>query len=206
VPRPEAATAVDLAALAARGALRAVGRAVGPLDSAGVPGLRGVRVDERAGAGVVWLEGVEFAEGTIDLMVRGRDVLQRSFLGVAFHAADDSTYDAVYLRPFNFRAADPVRRQHAVQYISAPTHDFDRLRRERPEEFENPVEPAPEPGAWVRLRVEVRGPQVRVYVGEGAAPDLTVEKLNGRTRGGVGLWVGNNSPGDFADVRVIPAR
>jgi hypothetical protein len=27
---------------------------------------------------------------------------------VAFHGVDATTYDSIYFRPFNFRAADPV--------------------------------------------------------------------------------------------------
>jgi len=185
--------------LAAPGALRAVNRAVQPLvDGA----RRGVRLDQRAGNGVAWIAGAALANGVIEVDVRGRDVQQGSFVGLAFRAANDSTYDAVYVRPFNYRAADAVRRGHAVQYVAMPDYDFARLRQERPEAFENPVVPAPEATAWVHLRLEVQGSQVRVFVGDGAAPDLTVATLDTRTRGGVGLWVGNESPGDFANLRI----
>ena len=37
---------------------------------------------------------------------------QRSFVGVAFRIADDSTYDVIYLRPFNCRATDSTLRTH----------------------------------------------------------------------------------------------
>jgi hypothetical protein len=195
---------VDLAALAGGGALRTVNRAGAAVLEE--PGIRGVRVDERAGFGAVWLEGVDFADGTLEVDVRGRDVDQRSFVGLAFHGAGDSTYDAVYLRPFNFRAADSTRRAHAVQYVALPGYEWRRLREERPGTFEHAVDPAPDPNGWTHLRVVVRGPQVRVYVGEGAEPDLVVEKLTPRTRGRVGLWVGDNSPGDFANLRLTPAR
>jgi hypothetical protein len=70
---------------------------------------------------------------------------------------DDNTYDAVYLRPFTFRADDPVRRQHAVQYTASPDYDWPRLRKEFPEEFENPVDPSIVPTGWVPLRVVVKG-------------------------------------------------
>ena len=73
------------------------------------------------------------------------------------HRQDDDTYEAVYLRPFNFRAADPTRRQHAVQYISLPEFDWPELREKFPEEFENPVDAALVPTDWVRLRVVVDG-------------------------------------------------
>ena len=192
----------SLSQLLATGRLRPVNRTVTPLAE---PGRAGVRLNEQQGAGIVWIEGVEFGEGTIEVDIRGRDVLQRSFPGVAFHAASDSAYDAVYLRPFNFRATDPVRRVHAVQYISVPGYDWPRLRQERPGEFEKAVEPAPAPDAWVRLRIVVEGSRVSAYVGEGTEPDLVVSKLGTRTRGRVGLWVGTNSDGDFANLRITPA-
>jgi len=56
--------------------------------------------------------------------VRGKDLFQQSFVGLAFHGKDDNTYEAVYLRPFNVRSDDPVRRDHAVQYMSVPDFDW----------------------------------------------------------------------------------
>ena len=75
-----------------------------------------LRVDEREGDGVAWWPDLVMADGTIEVDIRGKDVMQRSFVGVAFHGLDEKTYDAIYFRPFNFRAADPARRAHAVQY------------------------------------------------------------------------------------------
>ena len=48
--------------------------------------------------GIVWLKGVTFSTGSIDIDLRGRDVLQQSFLGIAFHGLDTVTYDAIYFR------------------------------------------------------------------------------------------------------------
>ncbi len=78
----------------------------------------GVRLSARADNGVAYLRGVELGNGTIELDIRGKDVQGQSFVGVAFHGVDDSTYDAVYLRPFNFKTGDPERHKHAVQYVS----------------------------------------------------------------------------------------
>src|SRR5262245_24713678 len=70
--------------------------------------------------GLVWLTGIHFSKGTIDVDLRGKDVVQQSFLGIAFHGVDTTTHDIIYFRPFNFRSADPVRKIHAVQYVSEP--------------------------------------------------------------------------------------
>jgi hypothetical protein len=201
VTAASAAQGLDLAALLAAGKLRAVNR-----EAARLAGDRpGVHVSEGANAGVVWIDGSDFAEGTIAVDVRGRDVFQRSFLGVAFHRQDDNTYEAVYLRPFNFRATDPARHQHAVQYISLPDFDWPRLRDQFPEEFENPVDASVSPADWVTLRLVVQRDKIQIVVGTGAAPALEVRKLGTLTHGQVGLWVGNGSDGDFANLRVTPA-
>jgi len=193
---------IDLAERLAAGKLRAVNR-----DISRLPGNRpGVHVTEKAGPGVVWIEGSDLSEGTIEVDVRGRDVLQQSFVGVAFHRKDDNTYEAVYLRPFNFRAEDPVRHQHAVQYVAIPDYDWPRLRKEFPEEFENPVDPSVVPTEWVPLRVVVKGQTVQVYVGAVKSPTLEVRKLGSLDRGLIGLWVGNNSDGDFANLRITPMK
>ncbi len=199
-PRTSDAT-VDLSARAGTHGLRVVGTAATALEDGP---YRGVRVAERGtyrGEVVAWLDDVAVGDGVIELDIRGKDVFQQSFPGVAFRAASDSAYEVVYLRPFNFRAADSVRRQHAVQYMALPDYDFERLRKERPEEFENPVVPAPDPNGWVHLRVVLAGSRVSVFVGEGAEPDLVVEALARRGPGRVGLY----NPGDFANLRVSPA-
>ena len=195
-------TQIDLAERLAGGKLRAVNR-----EATASPGTKGgVHLSEKEGPGVAWIEGSDFAEGTIEVDVRGRDLLQQSFLGVAFHRKDDTRYEAVYLRPFNFRAEDPARNQHAVQYISVPDYDWPRLRKEFPEEFENPVDKSVVPTDWVPLRVVVKGSTVQIFVGGVKSPTLEVRKLGSLDRGSIGLWVGNTSDGDFANLRVTPMK
>jgi len=103
-----------------------------------------------------------------------------------------------------FRTEDPARHSHAVQYISHPTYTWQKLRAERPGAFEQPVSPAPDPNAWFHVRVVVASPKVSVFVGDAKQPSLVVTQLSDRTKGLVGLWVGNGSGGDFADLKIIP--
>src|SRR5688572_21152277 len=98
----------DLQKLLKEKKLETFGTTVTPISE-----KKGVSTD-----GIAWLKGVTFSEGTIELDLRGRDVLQKSFLGIAFHGIDTGTFDAIYFRPFNFRSEDPVRKIHAVQYVS----------------------------------------------------------------------------------------
>ena len=171
-----------------------------------IPDRNGVRLSAGSGNGVAWVEGTDFRSGTIEVDVRGREEMGQNFVGVAFHRKDDNTYEAVYLRPFNFRATDPIRRQHAVQYITLPEFDWPRLRRDFPEEFENPVDASIEPTDWVKLRVVVEGGRVQIYVGPVKEAALEVRKLGQLYSGQVGLWVGNLSGGDFANLVVTPAK
>ena len=193
---------IDLAQQRGTGKLKAVNREA--TKGQGSPDA--VHLSEKAGVGLAWIDGSDFAQGTIELDVRGRDVLQQSFLGVAFHGKDDKTYEAVYLRPFNFRATDPARHQHAVQYVSVPDYDWPRLRQEFPEEFENPVDPSVSPTDWVPLKVIVNAKTIQIFVGSANAPALEVRKLGQLDRGMIGLWVGNTSDGDFANLRVTPVK
>ncbi len=162
------------------------------VDSSGV-----VQLDTAKGDGIAWLRDAQLAEGRISVEVRGLDKPGASFVGVAFHGKDDREYDAVYLRPFNFNAADPVRRAHAVQYVSHPAHTWSKLREQFPGKYEAGLDPAPAAGEWVRLTLEIRGREVRVFVADGTTPALTVQLLNERGTGRVGLWVGNDSAGWF---------
>lgn len=166
----------------------------------------GLRLSESAGDGVAYLKGIEFGNGTIEFDVKGKDVQAQSFVGVAFHGVDGTTFDAIYFRPFNFRTEDPVRHQHAVQYVSHPTYPWQKLRAEQPGKYEQPVSPAPDPNAWFHVRVVVATPQVSVFVGEAKQPSLVVNQLSDRHTGRVGLWVGNNSGGDFANLKIVPTR
>jgi hypothetical protein len=193
---------IDLAARLSAGKLRVVNR-----QATTLPGKSGaVHLSERADVGIAWVDGTDFSEGTIEVDVRGKDVLQQSFLGVAFHGKNDTTYESVYVRPFNFRATDPTRHDHAVQYMTLPEFDWPRLRQEFPEEFENPVNSTLSPTDWVPLRITVRGPRVQIFVGLVANVTLEARKLGTLDRGLVGLWVGNNSDGDFANLRITPAN
>lgn len=168
-------------------------------------GKKGIRLSENPGEGVAYIPGVEFANGTIEFDVKGKDVQQQSFVGVAFHGVDGTTYDAIYFRPFNFKAEDPIRRSHGVQYISHPVYTWQKLRSEQPEKYEQAVNPVPDPNAWFHARVVVESPKVSVFVGDAKEPSLVINQLSDRKKGLIGLWVGNNSGGEFANLKIAAA-
>ena len=79
---------------------------------------RGVRLSEAPGEGIEFLPGVELANGTIEIDVRGKDVAQQSFVGVAFHGGDAAAHDAVYFGPFNFKAPLAATRSNIIRFLS----------------------------------------------------------------------------------------
>ena len=141
-----------------------------------------------SGSGIVWLKDVSFSNGTIEVDLRGKDVPQRSFLGIAFHGVDTTTYDVIYFRPFNFRSTDSVKKIHAVQYISHPMYTWKKLREEHPGQYEKGITPPPLATDWFHARIEVNNGEVSVFVDQAATPSLKVKTLNTRKDGLIGLW------------------
>ena len=163
-----------------------------------------VRIDENSGEGLLWIDGVNFSSGSIEVDLRGKDVLQRSFVGIAFHGVNDSTYDAIYFRPFNFHSKDSIRKIHAVQYISHPEFGWKKLREEKNGIYEKAVTPAPDANGWFHAKIEVKNGEVVVYVDGAKKPSLSIKKLNERKSGKIALWVGDSSGGDFANLKITP--
>jgi hypothetical protein len=192
----------DLAALADGKRLTLVNRTASRLVDGG---RTGIRLSAAAGDGLAFVPDVQLANGTIECDIRGKDAAQQSFVGVAFHGVDGSAFDAVYFRPFNFRATDRVSHGHAVQYESLPVYSWDKLRADQPGKYEQAVNPVPDPNGWFRARIVIEDTKVNVYVADAKAPSLTVTTLNGRKTGKVGVWVGNGSSGDFANLTIVPA-
>jgi len=118
-------------------------------------GKKGIRFDKQPGQGVAWLEDIEFADGTIELDVKGEDKPQQSFVGVAFRVVDEKTHDATYFRPFSFKTADAARKVRGVQYGSHPQFPWQKLRQDRPGTYEKAINPVPDPdgstpASWFR--------------------------------------------------------
>lgn len=158
---------------------------------------------------LVVLEGSNFGDGVIEIELSGEPGAgafgqARGFVGVAFHvAADVSSFEAFYLRPTNGRAPDQVRRNHSLQYISFPDYPWHRSRQETPEKYESYCDLVP--GAWTRVRIEVRGEAARLYVHRNEQPNLLVDDLKlGSRAGRLGLWIGPGTLAHFASLRVTP--
>lgn len=137
--------------------------------------------------GIIWLPVKDFKKGKLVMVARGKDILQGSFAGIAFHGINDSTHDNVYCRPFNFRASDSVRKIHAVQYVFAPNYHWHRLRTEHNGVYEKGIAKPPKADDWFTLTLVVDEENVKAYINHEPTPSLTVKKLNTNKTGKVGL-------------------
>ncbi len=165
-----------------------------------------VRFDAGPGVGIAWADGRTLSNGVIEVDLRGKNVIQKSFLGVAFHGVNDSTFECIYFRPFNFRRDDSTARGHAVQYICAPSYSWHRLRTEHPGVYENRIQPPPEPDGWFHARIVLSKTEVSVFVNNSDSPALEVHRLSAQEGGLFGLMVGDDSGGDFKNVRFVPEK
>lgn len=184
--------------LATRGTFQLTNRELTLLTDS--PGNAGVHLNAKPGAGIAWIKDSDFATGTIEFDVKGKDKLQESFVGIAFHAQNDSTYEGIYFRPFNFHAADPVRKSHSVQYIALPKFDWSYLRETFPDRYEHALLTTVDPNRWFHVRISVTREAIQVFVNADTQPCLVVKPLVPHKSGKVGFWAGNNSEGDFAGL------
>lgn len=192
---------IDLHEAFAKGDIQAYNRQV---DLLAEKGRSGIRLSKAYGEGVAWLRGVEFSNGTIECDVRGEDVQQHSFVGIAFHGANDSTFDAIYLRPFRFRETADSLRSRQLQYISLPEFTWRRLRARSPGIYEHSIDPSPDPNAWVHVRIVVRDQMISAFINDEQQPSLEVKKVTNLHAGRVGFYVADTSGGDFANIRITP--
>jgi hypothetical protein len=156
------------------------------------------------------IEGTEdFANGSIEATLES-DLspnalpAARGFVGLAFRIARDQRhFEAIYLRPFNGRADDQVRRNHSIQYMSFPDYDFAPLRVSDPGKYESYVDIGPR--EWIRVRIDVDGAQARLFVNDARQPALIVNdlKMGPNATGAVGLWIYNGTIAHFRDVRIV---
>jgi len=163
------------------------------------------RVDGRAvlrlRQGDVRREGLTLADGTVEFDMKASD--RRTFIGVKLRIADDGTYEDVYFRPHKSGLPDAI--QYNPSYRGVGQWQL----------HHGPEATAfadYEPGAWQHVRIEVKGRQAAIFVGDVREPQLLVRHLRtGLARGGFGFW--SSQPGAtesdpwtvaLADVTVRP--
>jgi hypothetical protein len=190
---------LNLSDLYKKGKLQVVNREI---KSVTENGKNFIQIADNKEEGLIWLPVKDFKNGKLTITMRGKDVLQRSFVGITFHGLNDSTYDAVYCRPFNFFAKDSVRKIHAIQYISHPKFTWKKLRDERNGVFENEIINPPNPNDWFTMTIIVDNKSVKAFINQDTKPSLQVEKLTERSNGKLGIFMGDGSGGDFESITI----
>ncbi|HWM93940.1 MAG TPA: hypothetical protein VN493_24495 [Thermoanaerobaculia bacterium] len=184
-------------------------------EAATYQGRKAVRVvetpagREKDAPTLVLVPGTEIEDGIIEVEVAGKPGAgapsdARGFVGVVFRATPDgSKHEGIYIRPTNGRADDQLRRNRSAQYFSYPEFPWHRLRKEAPGQYESYVDLVP--GEWTKLRIQVSGTTARLYVHGAEQPALIINDLKlGKSKGAVGLWVGQGTEGYFTNLRVSP--
>ncbi len=150
----------------------------------------------------------DFHNGTIKIDVAGKPQIgapewSRGFVGVVFRVDTESeVYEGVYLRPTNATADNQLQRNHTVQYFSAPGHEWYELRKSDPGKYETHAHV--KTGEWTKLRIEVDGDKMRLFIDEHENATLLVNDLKGgkEMNGSIGLFVGPGSDAYFRDLKV----
>ncbi len=158
-----------------------------------------IRLGKAMVGSAVLLPADDFKRGKIEALVRGKDIFQGSFAGLAFHVQNDSIFDLVYCRPFNFQTSDSLRSIHMIQYAYFPKLDWQVLRVKYNGIYENGIANPPKADEWFKLTLDVDEKQVKAYINDSNTPTLVVEKLNQISIGKVGIF-GLNA--DFKSIKI----
>jgi hypothetical protein len=130
---------------------------------------------------------VRFTDGTIEFEMRPTD--RRAFFGVVFRAASGDHMEDIYFRLHKSQLPDAI--QYSPDYGGRGQWQL----------YHGPTATAAarySPGVWQRVRIEVKGGQAAVFVGDAREPQLVVDRLrSGSATGTVGFW--GNQPGATGD-------
>jgi hypothetical protein len=140
--------------------------------------------------GYVWMEGLVFREGTIEVRLKGKG----SF-GVAFGTPGDQ--EGIVFTPANF-TNDKMPSVNHVGSIDPGK----RLLQKSNVAFAPKT--APNPDDWFDVKVDVKSDVVRIYVGDAAEPWLTTDRYHKTNSGKAGLCFHEGSKAEFMNFQVTP--
>ena len=165
-----------------------------------------IKVDSQEGAGLMTIRNLAFENGVLELDLQGENKHQASFIGLAFNIQNDSTYELIYFRPFNFRADNPLSRSHSIQYVSAPEYHWHKLRKEFPGKYESEFINPPDPNAWFTIRISITPTTVEVFNKNRRERLLKIDRLAKNTSDKIGFWTGTHSSGSFKNLNIIKIK
>ena len=155
------------------------------------------------GGGFGILQNVSFTTGIIEIDLLGEDVQGSSFVGIAFNIQNDSTYEAIYFRPFNFNKKEKISREHGIQYFSNPKFSWRTLRTKYEGVYEAEFINPPSPDDWFTIRIAINSKEVKVSNPDTGDLLLKVNRLTESNSKKIGLWSGHNSKGGFRNLKII---
>ncbi len=160
----------------------------------------------------VALDGIDFANGTIEIEVAGKPTegapdWARGFVGIILRAdLEADTYEGLYLRPLNATADTQIQRNRTVQYFAYPDHPWHVLREATPGHYESyaPIEVA----EWTSMRIDVDGEELRLYLNGAETAALVVAdlKLGADQHGTIGLFTEPATDAYFRNLVVTPRQ
>ena len=139
--------------------------------------------------GFVWMDGLAFREGTIEVRLKGKGEF-----GVAYGTPDDP--EQVVFAPANFMEG----KTPSVSYVATNEPGKQPGKSNVVHKLKSP----PNPDDWFDVKVDVKLHQVRIYVGEATEPCLTVERTHKTSSGKAGLCFHEGSKAEFMSFQVTP--
>lgn len=176
--------------------IKAINRILSPYEDD--PSAVEMNTADNDGLGI--LRDIAFDNGIIEIELLGENNPGKSFIGIAFNIQNDSTYEAIYFRPFNFVAEKQIRKNHMVQYIFHPEFTWRKLREERTGDYEDEISNPPNPDEWFKAIIRINDTTVDVYTNGISKPVLTVDRLTSTKSNKIGIWTGFGSSGRFRNL------
>jgi hypothetical protein len=133
--------------------------------------------------GYLWLDGVSFREGTVEVELKGGGVF-----GLAL--GDPHDPEQVIVRPALFGKAGAA----AIEYVPA---DGTAKAVSAPQ-----LKTSASSDNWFALKVDVKSKELRVFLGNSTDSSLTIARRS--HPGSVGVSVHEGGEGSFADFKVTP--
>jgi sugar lactone lactonase YvrE len=146
-------------------------------------------------SGTAYLNDLQFQDGVIEVDIAADGT--RSYPGIIFRMQSEGNYERLYVRPHRAGLYPD-----AIQY----TPVFNRLEGWQLYNGTGYTAAAElPPGEWVRLRLEVKGKQARVYLGERASPAMVITDLkHGVSSGTLGVLGPKNETACFSNFSYTP--
>lgn len=161
-----------------------------------------ISLDAKPGAGMAIIETMDFATGTINLELKGENKPGESFVGLAYNVQNDTTYEAIYFRPFNFQSEEKIRREHSVQYVYDLKYGWRYLRTNFEGKYESEYTRQPNPDEWFAVSLKIDEKEVVVVDATTNDELLRVERLEKQLSNKIAFWVGHGSKGTFRNLKI----